>query len=322
MTAEHSPSVIFVQSYQTIVEGKKPSDGQHINKRNIIHEVSYWNSLYFFGILAAVCLNAAILFLIPRHNSILYPQFWYETLFYVIIGISTRHSASHILELFIFTNQQALLRISHYLKVFLICSLSFAVPYCTSYLVWTIWLGKNHPLPSLGSFTVFGDLSINIISFWFLFPPELREQELISRQAKAFLIFRLWAFSNTFARGALSTIAKSSVPWLLIMLIPLFRNFGIWVAERIVNRFPEANSEDVRFLLRSEMMINYTTYLTGRVTTLNPTTIYGIFIVELALHVIACYEIVKNSNKIDVDAQSTANAIGTAASVNSLITRV
>ena len=308
MAAEHSPSIIFVQSCQTILEAKKPSDGQHRDKKDKLQEVSYWNSLYFFGILAALCLNAAILFLIPRHNSILYPEFWYEILCYIVIGVSTRHSASHILELYIFTNQQDLLRKSHYLKVFLTCSLSFAVPYCTSYLVWTILLENNHPLPSLGSFTVLGGLSINIVSFWFFFSPDLRKQETIRRQAKAFLIFRLWAFLHTFARGVLSTIAKSSVQWLLIMLIPLFRNFGIWVAERMVNKFPEANNEDVKFLLRSEMMINYTTYLTGRVTTLNPTTIYGIFIVELALHVIACYEIVKNSNKIDVDAQSTANA--------------
>ena len=307
MTAEHSPSVIFVQSCQTIVECEKTSDGQHVNKKDTLQEGSYWNSLYIFGILAACCLNAAILFLIPRRNSILHPEFWYETLFYIVIGVSTRHSASHILELFVFTNLQDLLKKSHYLKVFLTCSLSFVVPYCMSYLVWTGWLGKNHPLPSLGSFMVFGEFSINIVSFWFFFSPELRKQQVIRRQAKAFLIFRLWAFLNTSARAALSAIAKSSIPWLLIMLIPLFRNFGIWVAERIVNRFPEANNEDVRFLLRSEMMINYTTYVAGRVTTLNLTTIYGILSVELALHVIACYKIVNISNKIEEEVQSTEN---------------
>ena len=220
MVAKHSPPVIIVKSCQTIVEAKTSSDCQHVDKKDNIQEVSHWNSLYFFGILAVVCLNAAILFLIPRHNSIFYPEFWYETLIYIVIGNHTRRSASHILELFIFTNQQDLLKKSHYLKVFLTCSLSFAVPYCISYLVWTIWLGKNHPLPNLGLFDILGDLSINVVSFWFFFSPVLRKQETIMRQAKAFLVYRLWAFLNIFARGALSTIAKSSVPWLLIMLIP------------------------------------------------------------------------------------------------------
>ena len=59
MPAEHALSVIFVQSCQTVAETKKPSDCQYLNKKDAIPEGSYWNSLYFFGILAACFLNAA-----------------------------------------------------------------------------------------------------------------------------------------------------------------------------------------------------------------------------------------------------------------------
>ena len=309
MAVKHSVSIKIIESCETIDGEKKPADGKQVDKKDKLQDVSYWNSLHFFGILAACCLSAAVLFFIPRHNSILYPDFWYETLFYFIMAISSRHSISHIQDLFIFTKVQDLLRTSHFLKVFLTNSLSWAVPYCMAYLIWTIWLGKNHPMPHMGATLLFGDISVNFFSYWYFFLREPREQETSKKQAKAFLILRLWTFTQIFVRAGLSKIARSTLQLLLALLIPLTRNFGIWVAERILEKFPEANNEDVRFLLRTEMMISYTNYLTGRITSLNPSTIYGIFIMELALHIISCYKIASLNNKIETDDKSTVNTV-------------
>ena len=138
MVAENSRTVITVESCTTIDHSGKHVDDNNVNKNDNMENASYWNSLHIFGVLTACFLNAVVLFLIPRKNSILYPEFWYEALFYFVIGVSSRQSASHILELFTFTRVQDLLTTTHYLKVFLTCSLSFAITYCVSYVIWTI----------------------------------------------------------------------------------------------------------------------------------------------------------------------------------------
>ena len=135
MVAENSTAVITIESCTTIDNSGKHVDDNNVDKNDNVENASYWNSLNIFGVLTACFLNAAVLFLIPRNNSILYPEFWYETLFYFVIGVSSRQSASHILELFTFTRVQDLLTTSHYLKVFLTCSLSFAIPYGMSYVI-------------------------------------------------------------------------------------------------------------------------------------------------------------------------------------------
>ena len=306
MISKKPPRVMEVKTLSSEVEDKGLSDANQSNRKDSIEDASFWNCLYIFPILAVCSLNAAILFLIPKANLILNPEFWYETMVYLVIGVSARQAASHILELYIFTKVKGLLNASHYIKVLLTHSLSFSVPFCVSFVVWTMCLEYNHPFPLVGAFLFICDISVNMVFFWFFFPHELRKQETIKRQAKAFLMFRVWALVQNLLRGLLLDTAESSQQWLLILLIPMVRNFSIWVAEGIVKRIADTNTQDVRFLARSESMINYTTYLAGRIATLNRSTIYGIFIAELLLHLISCYQIVKMNNRIENDDKQTA----------------
>ena len=57
-----------------------PNDNKTKDKEmnRIKSDVSYWNALYFVVVLASSILITSILTLIPRHNSVLYPIYWYE----------------------------------------------------------------------------------------------------------------------------------------------------------------------------------------------------------------------------------------------------
>ena len=102
----------------------------------------YWNCLYGLLILFACILYTSVLTFIPRHNSILYPDYWYEAMI-LFIGISIRNTALTIVELYIFTNAKALLSMQVIFKAFIGIWLLFAVPYCAGYLIWTYHLGYH-----------------------------------------------------------------------------------------------------------------------------------------------------------------------------------
>ena len=92
---------------------------------------------------------------------------------------------------------------------------------------------------------------------------------------------------------------------MLILLIPVVRNSSIWVAEKIIKWYPETNNGDVMSLVILEQMINYTTYLASRISTLDQITVYGILTVELLLHVYSCYQIVKINTRIGEENQTS-----------------
>ena len=109
-------------------EGPKTTETNEQPEQTIFEEedttedASYWNALYEVVVFAACILNASALTLIPRTNSILYPEYWYETPFVVMAVVCVRYSAVHILELNIFSGVDSLLTLKHFAKVFIICS--------------------------------------------------------------------------------------------------------------------------------------------------------------------------------------------------------
>ena len=278
------------------------------NRNNIIgtKNASRWSSLYIILILAACIANMSLLTSIPRKDSIIFPDYWYEGLIFVFAAISFQGSWNHITELFIFTRQECLQTKSHFTKVYIICSIFFAVPYCVSYYTWTLHLGYNHPMPFVGIIClVFGAIAAYLIAFWFLFPAELRSQELLQRQSQAYLIWRVWFMLQTIPNKIISIIATtdSLLQLTLPFVIPLARILGSLVAERVVDTFLDTHKEAARFMVRTSMHIYYTNFVTAKLFTLHQTTVYFLLIIETLLHMHGCYEIFKLTRKIQEESQ-------------------
>lgn len=150
---------------------------------NASKDPSYWNIMYIFVILVGCTIETSIVTMIPRHNTILYPEFWYEPMILVVLTVFLRLAVATIMELFIFSNVQELLTPKVFLKLFLAYSLPFVLLYCLCYFTWSVWLGRNHPLPYIGAcgYVVY---PVFFISVWYLFPPNMRP----FKQATVFFI--------------------------------------------------------------------------------------------------------------------------------------
>ena len=147
-----------------------------------------------------------ILTSVPRKDSILYPDYWYEGMISIVTGLLFRSTCNHIIELFTFTGQKCLQTKSHFTKVFLICSMVFVASYCISYYIWTVYMGYNHPMPFVGMFFLLGEIAIHLV-FWFLFPLELRIKIQLQEQCKAYLIWRVWMILQKIPNQILSIVA-------------------------------------------------------------------------------------------------------------------
>ena len=84
----NSIEVINVGGYR----GVKDSNYQNGYKEENVssrENAGHSNALFCFVILGACILNTAVLTLVPRSNSILYPEYWYEGLIAFIIDYHT-----------------------------------------------------------------------------------------------------------------------------------------------------------------------------------------------------------------------------------------
>ena len=271
----------------------------------------YWNCLYGLLILFACILYTSVLTFIPRHNSILYPDYWYEAMI-LFIGISIRNTALTIVELYIFTNAKALLSMQVIFKAFIGIWLLFAVPYCAGYLIWTYHLGYHHPMPFIGGACgMFYDLMM-LIAFWLLIPSTLKAKDNLGRQMKMYVLYRLWMIVLIVQTNVLQTISRvvpSNFQWILSVLIPASETGNCWVVSKIARKVPETNMEMLNTLLETTIIVVFAVFVTTRLSSLNESTVYSILAIEFAIHLKELYDIIKVHRKISLENKYDGNQI-------------
>ena len=308
---ECSTSVVTVRECQPPKSGDGKTNDYHVKNREDNIEgktsidVSYWNALYGLLVVGACVLNLSILTLIPRENSIIHPEYWYEGLICVIVGVCSRHTALNLLGLYIFTKEKFLMTIIHFMKILILSSLFFGVPYCTCYVVWTLYLGRNHPLPFVGFCIWIEEVGI----FWFSIPCQLWSRKNLKGQGKIYQIFQIWMFLQNLVQEMISLVATSQFQWGLIVIIPLAKISSSLVAKKIVQQISETNNEDVKFFVTTEVTVIYTSYVTGRLSSLNQITVYGLLIGEVVLQMLSCYQIIRLNTRVEENDEATISSV-------------
>ena len=125
------------------------------------------NGLQLIGILGVSLSAVSFLILIPRHNSILEPEHWFEMLLPAAAGCLLA-SSMMILSCSILTETNYFVSTQFILKIFLLRFLIWATFYCICYIVWTGFLEYNHPMPFLGLISYYPMAQISLQSFFLL----------------------------------------------------------------------------------------------------------------------------------------------------------
>ena len=129
-----------IQTDENVVEKGKKAESQHNIK---------WNAIHILSILAINSLLLSPQMLIPRHNSICYPEYRFE-LIIICAGVCLSVCLESMLQCVGFTKEVSILKLSVFLKMYLCLMLPIACLVCLSYHFWTSMLGFHHPMPLLG----------------------------------------------------------------------------------------------------------------------------------------------------------------------------
>ena len=113
----------------------------------VLDKVSYWNGLHIFTFLVICIAYNCLLLIIPQHDVIKEPKYWYELMFIYTSAIPMYGVLGTLQECYIYFGIDSMLTASTSVRLFLASAIGFVVPYCLYYLVWMIWLGYNPPIP-------------------------------------------------------------------------------------------------------------------------------------------------------------------------------
>ena len=107
----------------------------------------------------------------------------------------------------------------------------------------------------------------------------------------------------------MSVAATSQFQWILSLVIPLAKISSTWVAQKTIKKIPETNNEDVELLVTAELTKIYTSYVTGRLASLNQSSVYGILVMEVIFYLFTRFQGIKLRTRVAEGYDSTGESL-------------
>ena len=265
---------------------------------------NFINGLHGISIVVVCIILSSPVILIPQHDAIQYPGYWYE----LLITFSLTYPI-HWTLLMILDNQN-LLKIKQMLspKSYLILTfapiLSFILTYCCLYLFWAFYLGYNFPMP-LVCFLSQLMWFFFLITMWFMFPKEMRRDQESRKRLKSFVCYMLWVFFITYLYNTLQMMLKkmpSKVQPIMAIILPLMRSIDAKVLKSRLSKCSLGGDCVLESYTTIISNVNFLLYVTISIST-NCTllTTYCILFVDVVCSLYHTFCIMKLYRKVDLD---------------------
>ena len=269
----------------------------------ILDDVSYWNGFYILAALGICIMYSCLLLIIPQHDVIQHPQYWYELIF-IFTSVYPVYSVLGILQdCYISFGTKSILTIRSACNLFLAVALGFNVPYCLMYLIWTIGLGYKPPIPFAVLCCYPMVIAFGIVT-WFQFPKAMRIDRTFRRRLQVYLSAFLLSIFIHFQYAGLSTLFSAlplQLHWILAIIMPSMRYFNLKIYKKFIEKYAGPDNKMAVIRMDIAIGIEYSMFVAINLASASEITLFLMLGVEFVLNVHKCYRILRLRRKIRIN---------------------
>ena len=262
--------------------------------KSIEIDASYWNLLHIGTIICISVMPLTIVMLVPRHNSIIYPSYWFE-LPILTFYISIFMAVNIMTIIYLLTNQKAVLKTAIFLKLYLVFAISTCFTYILAYFLWVIIIDKNHPIPFLGLFAFFAGAVSVFTGIFTAIPSDLVKDINFNRKLKSCQKYLLYWYFIHLQKDALSIIFKklpTSFQFVIAFIIPIFREGNKRILLKFGKSMAGKENERANVWISISVNIHYALFITIRMAGAGNITVICIITIDFLFHLIFTYDII------------------------------
>ena len=268
---------------------------------NKINGTFYWTGIYLCIIVTSCVLLSFPVILLPNHDQIKHPECWWESLYSVLLSFALSLVLSSFQDYRIVFKSNFKISSEACIRTFILVSVTFVIPFCIIYLIWTVGAGYNPPIPFIG----IGGYSIymaTITAIWFQVPSYWRTQKSTQRKFRAYLFYYMWcSFISLQYNTSSSMFAKHKKgsehedwQWVIGILLLILRELNSGVLDKLINK--AVGFVDIQAKMTAIIYINcqhsfYVAIAIGDAATL--ATTYILLIGDFALNIYISYRIIQ-----------------------------
>ena len=224
---------------------KLQSERRNIVFENIIYEdsPSYKSPKYIvYGVLGIIPALSLKWFytLIPVHNLILKPQYWYELPIQLTFGFLPIMSAYSMYSCSYFMNIKYIKSARHAISIWIVMVVMTFLLFGILYLSWVHLLHYQFPVPLTGYMYLLCSIITVLLALWYRFPREWRNNDRFVKRLRYFMIVfflgQLVYLEYAILTKLLLTLPKD-YQWILALFLPFIRELNSWAQIKMFTKF-------------------------------------------------------------------------------------
>ena len=289
---------------------QEPDKGNDVSQPGLqnINRLSYWNFIHIFSIVGCCALSVSIQTLIPRHNAISEPKYWLETALVVVMGSFLMTTIS-ILSYNILIDCDSFKSVSLFLKLYFLLFLTWITIYCLCFVLWTILLGYNHPMPFIGIYGYFAARFLSIVAFSVMLPTTSTTKKENKQKFNNFMLYELIHSISILWHSLLSTIftklEKSDLQWIMAILLPTTKESTKLVLSKVMYRIVGTNNEKANVALIIRVNVAFGVFVSTRLPGARSTTVTCIAAGDFLIQLVMCLHIITLHKKLESEENQT-----------------
>ena len=236
---------------------------------------------------------------IPRTNSIIYQSHWMEMLFPAAIN-TLLVAGVRFLQLTTWVDGE-LMTIWIYMKMYILQLVVSDILYVACYVIWSIYLQYNHPMPQLVLVALPGWI-IFMTGLWFILPSHLVANNDFRQKLIFYMVYQLSHVISVVLREILSYLFIN-IPISFQFLVPFVvagcRELEKLVRTRLLTKMMGVLHEAAIVLLEINIGSSYALFIAIRLVGASFSTTCCAVAIDFVLHLKLMLEIIKECKKVN-----------------------
>ena len=247
--------------------------------------------LYTFGIVFLAPLSTLPMTLVPVHDLVKCPEYWYESLYHATLTTFGTCCLNCCLTGY-FLNIHYTLKLKNIANITFIAILLVNSIILASYYTWTAALEYQYPIPFLG-IALFCLMTFPfLIMIWFNFPKEWRLDNELRNRMKYYLAF--WGvviLTVLEARGTIDAISQYQA--LLVFAIIATREIFLWIETMVIHKTCDADLGSAKTILQYYIFVSISILSCNVISSnLSDVACWGLIGTDFCINILKCFRFI------------------------------
>lgn len=261
---------------------------------------SYWNILKIFAAVILCIIASAPFTLIPQHDAIKYPKYWYETHIAVYFSFMLTLTIYDLMECMFLFEINSFVSLKSFLLNYGLFSTLGIIFTTFAFVVFVLWMEYDPPIPWTAAIAYLIYIPSRF-GLWFSIPQKERHKPELTKKFKIYIMYHMIGvyFIELLYLG-FTTIFRtvpSDNQWILAFFLSVLRSIRSRVNRKILCRAFDKDKATSMELIRTN--VEHTFYISvALATTATNMSAYVILAVGFSLNIWSAIKIVKIHRKI------------------------